>query len=136
MLALGTGFAMVEMRVVLREILRRTELSTTVAGERPRRKHVILVPHRGARISVRAIKDLPGCGQSDGASGQVLLLSRRPADRYLQTAIVPLCKLLEIALINTLIIGVGCTTPGSGRTHRHRAAARRPASGAFRLSNS
>ncbi|MGV0853031.1 cytochrome P450 [Mycolicibacterium phlei] len=52
---LGAGFAMVEMRVVLREVLRRVELATTTAaGERQRLKHVILTPHRGARITVRA----------------------------------------------------------------------------------
>ena len=57
---LGAGFAMVEMRVVLREILRRVELSTTTAaGERQKLKHVILVPHRGAQIGVRAIRDVP-----------------------------------------------------------------------------
>ncbi|MCV7412466.1 cytochrome P450 [Mycobacterium florentinum] len=52
---LGATFAMTEMRVVLREILRRVELKTTAAhGERQRVKHVILVPHRGARICVRS----------------------------------------------------------------------------------
>lgn len=52
---LGATFAMVEMRVVLREILRRVELETTSArGERPRLKHVVFVPRRGARIRVRA----------------------------------------------------------------------------------
>lgn len=57
---LGAGFAMVEMRVVLREILRRAELkTTTAAGERQRLKFVVLVPHRGARIRVRAIRDVP-----------------------------------------------------------------------------
>ncbi|OAN30193.1 cytochrome P450 [Mycolicibacterium iranicum] len=52
---LGATFAMVEFRVVLREILRRAELKTTSArGERRRLKHVIFVPHRGARIRVTA----------------------------------------------------------------------------------
>ena len=56
---LGAGFAMVEMRVVLREILRRVELSaTTEAGEKTRLKHVIMTPKRGGRITVRAIKDV------------------------------------------------------------------------------
>jgi cytochrome P450 len=56
---LGATFAMIELRVVLREVLRRVELSTTTAvGERQRVKHVILVPHRGARIRVRARKDV------------------------------------------------------------------------------
>jgi cytochrome P450 len=54
---LGATFAMVEMRVVLREVLRRVEFcTTTAAGERQKVKHVILVPHRGARVRVRAIR--------------------------------------------------------------------------------
>lgn len=54
---LGATFAMVEMRVVLREILRRAELCTTTApGERRRVKHVIMVPARGARVRVRAMR--------------------------------------------------------------------------------
>jgi cytochrome P450 len=54
---LGAAFAMVEMRVVLREILRRVELSTTTAAdEHQKLKHVTLVPHRGARIGVRAVR--------------------------------------------------------------------------------
>jgi cytochrome P450 len=52
---LGATFAMVELRVVLREILRRVDLfTTTTAGERQRVKNVTLVPHRGARICVKA----------------------------------------------------------------------------------
>ncbi len=52
---LGATFATVEFRVVLGEILRRVELAPTSArGERRRLKHVIFVPHRGARIRVRA----------------------------------------------------------------------------------
>jgi cytochrome P450 len=52
---LGATFAMVEMRVVLREILRRVDLAPTMAAaERQRVKHVILVPHRGARVRVKA----------------------------------------------------------------------------------
>jgi cytochrome P450 family 135 len=68
---LGATFATVEMRVVLREILRRVELSTTnAADEKQKSKHVTFVPHRGARIQVRAIRDVtpasrttetPGC---------------------------------------------------------------------------
>jgi cytochrome P450 family 135 len=57
---LGATFAMVEMRVVLREVLRRVDLcTTTAADERQKVKHVILIPHRGARIRVRAIRDVP-----------------------------------------------------------------------------
>jgi cytochrome P450 len=56
---LGATFAMVEMRVVLREILRRVELAPTSApGERQSVKHVILVPGRGARIRARAIREV------------------------------------------------------------------------------
>lgn len=56
---LGATFAMIEMRVVLREILRRVELCTTTApSERQKVKHVILIPHRDARIRVRAVKDV------------------------------------------------------------------------------
>jgi cytochrome P450 len=52
---LGATFAQVEMRVVLREILRRVELApTTARSERQRAKHITLVPHAGARIRVRA----------------------------------------------------------------------------------
>jgi cytochrome P450 len=52
---LGATFAMAEMRVVLREVLRRVQLSTTAAaGERQRVRHVILEPNRGAVIRVRS----------------------------------------------------------------------------------
>jgi cytochrome P450 family 135 len=55
---LGATFAMAEMRVVLREVLRRVELRTSTAkGERQKVKHVVLVPHRGARIYVQAIRN-------------------------------------------------------------------------------
>jgi cytochrome P450 family 135 len=54
---LGATFAMAEMRVVLREVLLRTELGTTTArGERQRVKHVILTPKRGARITVSRLR--------------------------------------------------------------------------------
>lgn len=63
---LGATFALVEMKVVLREVLRRVDLATTTAAaERQRVKHVILVPHRGAQIRVTAIRDVapivPSC---------------------------------------------------------------------------
>jgi hypothetical protein len=49
---------MAELRVVLREVLRRVELRTTTAkGERQKVKHVILTPHRGARIYVRSVRN-------------------------------------------------------------------------------
>ncbi|MDZ4267624.1 MAG: cytochrome P450 [Mycobacterium sp.] len=57
---LGATFAMVESRVVLRELLRRVELDTTDRpGERRRLKSVIFVPHRGARIRLRSRRDVP-----------------------------------------------------------------------------
>jgi cytochrome P450 len=50
---LGATFAQVEMRTVLREVLRGVELATTTAkSEKQRVKHVTLVPHKGARIRV------------------------------------------------------------------------------------
>jgi cytochrome P450 len=62
---------MVEMRVVLREILRRVELNTTTAAdEKQKLKHVIFVPHRGARIGVRAMRD------STRASGMAAMRER------------------------------------------------------------
>ncbi|OBF13703.1 cytochrome P450 [Mycobacterium sp. ACS4331] len=65
---LGATFAMVEMRVVLREVLRRVELATTAApGERPSLKQVVFVPHRGARILVRRV--LPSVGEAASAPG-------------------------------------------------------------------
>lgn len=54
---LGAAFASEEMRVVLREVLRRVELdSTSAPAERQKVRHVILEPHRGARIRVRALR--------------------------------------------------------------------------------
>jgi cytochrome P450 len=56
---LGATFALVELKVVLREVLRRVDLATTTAAdERQRVKAVILVPHRGARIRVTAKHDV------------------------------------------------------------------------------
>jgi len=65
-LCLGAAFASVEMRVVLREILRRTELRTTTAhGERPRMRLVMVAPHKGARITVRRlVPGLPPAGSA------------------------------------------------------------------------
>lgn len=57
---LGATFALVEMRVVLREILRRVDLfATTAPGEKQRLKHVTMIPHRGGRICVRAVREEP-----------------------------------------------------------------------------
>jgi cytochrome P450 len=55
----GATYAAVEMKVVLREVLRRVELCTTTApGERQKVKASIIYPHRGARIRVRATRDV------------------------------------------------------------------------------
>ncbi|MGH3938761.1 MAG: cytochrome P450 [Pseudonocardiaceae bacterium] len=51
---LGATFAQVEMRTVLREVLRRVELtSTTAPDEAIRVRHVTLVPRRGAMVNVQ-----------------------------------------------------------------------------------
>jgi cytochrome P450 len=56
---LGAMFATVEMRVVLREILRRVDLEITSADDEKRKlKHVTFVPHRGGRIKVRRVRDI------------------------------------------------------------------------------
>jgi cytochrome P450 family 135 len=52
---LGATFATTEMRIVLKETLRRVELTTTDApGERPKVRHVTVVPHSGAVLKVRS----------------------------------------------------------------------------------
>lgn len=57
---LGATFASVEMRIVLREVLRRVRLETTdAAPERARARHVTLVPHRGARVTVHSRRPAP-----------------------------------------------------------------------------
>lgn len=66
---LGATFASAELRIVLREVLRRVELApTTAADERQRVKAVILVPHRGARIRVlnrhRDVRPAVGPGEA------------------------------------------------------------------------
>lgn len=50
---IGAGFAQTEMRVVLKEVLRRVELATsTDPGERRKLRGVVLEPRRGGRITV------------------------------------------------------------------------------------
>lgn len=67
---LGATFAMVETHVVLREILRRVDLCTTTdPDEKQKLKHVTFVPHRGARIKVRAVRDSASGSQGTSASG-------------------------------------------------------------------
>jgi cytochrome P450 len=64
---LGATFALVEMRIVLREILRRVELATTtMPGETQKVKHVIFVPSSGGRIRVRARRTAPAAIQPAG----------------------------------------------------------------------
>lgn len=68
---LGATFALVEMRVVLRRLLRGVELETTdTPAERQRPKHVTLVPARGARIRVRARRDVRTRAASSAAPAQ------------------------------------------------------------------
>jgi cytochrome P450 family 135 len=51
---LGATFAQVEMRTVLREVLRRIELSpTTAPDESVKPRHVTMVPSQGAMVTVR-----------------------------------------------------------------------------------
>lgn len=62
---LGAAFASEEMLVVLREVLRRVDLETTIApAERQKVRHVILEPHRGARIRVRARRNADELAQA------------------------------------------------------------------------
>lgn len=78
---LGAGFAMVEMRVVLREVLRRVELATTTsAGERQKLKHVIMTPHRGARITVLA-KKIDASTAAEQAASRSATADTSPATR-------------------------------------------------------
>jgi cytochrome P450 family 135 len=51
---LGAAFALVEMRTVLREVLRRVQLEPTTAPDEPvRPRHVTMVPRQGAMVTVR-----------------------------------------------------------------------------------
>ena len=51
---LGATFAQTEMRTVLREVFRRVELAPTAESAEPVRvRHVTLVPHQGAMVTVR-----------------------------------------------------------------------------------
>lgn len=57
---LGAAFASLEMRTVLREVLRRVEIETTEAPpERARARHVTLIPHKGALITIRSRRPEP-----------------------------------------------------------------------------
>lgn len=51
---IGAAFASMEMRIVLREVLRRVELAPATARDEPAKvRNVTLTPRRGARITVR-----------------------------------------------------------------------------------
>ena len=89
---LGATFAMTEMRVVLRQILLDVELETTTArDERQHVRHVILSPSRGARIRVRAHRQLSASNSlsassstvtaRDGSEGKVGTTSPRCSER-------------------------------------------------------
>jgi cytochrome P450 len=74
---LGATFALAELRIVLREVLRRVELATTTApDERQHVKAVILVPHRGARILVKAVHAVASTPAAGEATAE---LPARPA---------------------------------------------------------
>lgn len=50
---LGAAFAQMEMRIILREVFRRVRLeAASPRDERPRLRHVTVVPGRGARVRV------------------------------------------------------------------------------------
>jgi len=89
---LGATFAMVEMRVVLREVLLKVELSTTTAAdERQKLKHVTLVPHRGARIRARSWCPTPAAGDRGATTpGAPQMRSRQKSiDSYRPTTSEP-----------------------------------------------
>lgn len=66
---LGATFALVEMRTVLREVLCRVELTTTTAAsERMKMKNMLIVPQRGGRIRVRAMRRVFGASPAVGDS--------------------------------------------------------------------
>ncbi|MCB8775865.1 cytochrome P450, partial [Escherichia coli] len=51
---IGEGFAMMEMDLVLREILRNFEITvSTEAAEKTYNRGIALVPRRGGRVTVR-----------------------------------------------------------------------------------
>jgi cytochrome P450 len=55
---LGAALAMVEQRVVLREMARRLDLEAPDARpERPRHRNVTMIPARGGRVVIRARRD-------------------------------------------------------------------------------
>jgi cytochrome P450 family 135 len=66
---IGASFAQVEMRVVLREVLRRARLrAPSPAPERARVLHVTVVPARGCRV---VVEERLGAGAADGLAAAV-----------------------------------------------------------------
>jgi cytochrome P450 len=64
---IGASFAQVEMRVVLREVLNRVRLrAASERPERPKIKHVTVVPSRNCQVVVE--EHLPGAGSRERAS--------------------------------------------------------------------
>lgn len=54
---LGAALAMEEMRIVLRDIVRRTDLrARDLTPERPRHRNVTMIPARGGRVTVEAVR--------------------------------------------------------------------------------
>src|SRR4051794_84230 len=66
---LGAAFAQMEMRVVLRTVLRRAQLlAPSPAPERPRARHITLVPGRGCEVIVQTRSARPVQQEREGAS--------------------------------------------------------------------
>jgi cytochrome P450 len=62
---IGASFAQVEMRVVLREVLRRVRLEApSQRPERPQVRHVTVVPSRGCRVVVAERRGEPAAPQT------------------------------------------------------------------------
>jgi cytochrome P450 len=54
---LGSALALEEMRIVLREIVRRTDLrAPDLTPERPRHRNVTMIPARGGRVTLEALR--------------------------------------------------------------------------------
>jgi cytochrome P450 family 135 len=68
---IGASFAQVEMRVVLREVLRRVRVrAPSTRPERPQVRHVTVVPARGCRVVVEERLALPEPGEREQLGGR------------------------------------------------------------------
>ena len=66
---LGAAFATTEIRTILKTVLERVDLDTTASkDERPKIRHVTLVPHAGAVISARPRRSAAGTQAAAGGS--------------------------------------------------------------------